>query len=42
MSALGSPLGIHCVVKTSGFLQYDKQKNEMETIFSTNLANVLK
>ncbi|RHI99730.1 hypothetical protein DW148_02860 [Bacteroides fragilis] len=37
-----SPLGVHCVVKTSGFLQYDKRKNEIETIFSTNPTNVLK
>lgn len=35
-----SPLGVHCVVKTSGFLQYDKRKNEIETIFSTNPTNV--
>ncbi|MBW9278855.1 hypothetical protein FDF36_14125 [Bacteroides fragilis] len=37
-----SPLCVHCVAKTSGFLQYDKRKNEIETIFSTNLTHVLK
>ncbi|RGR04438.1 hypothetical protein DWW29_00945 [Bacteroides fragilis] len=37
-----SPLGVHCVVKISGFLQYDKRKNEIGAIFSKNPANVLK